>query len=211
VESKGFWGVAFVVSTTDAAIGWRQDGCCAKQAQETPMKTLIDHLSQYAAYHRDPRNIQTHFVGVPMIMFAVVVLLSRPVWQMGDLPVSPALLAALASCVFYFRLDLRYGVAMAVLLAAMLVGGQWLAWQDTALWLGAGVGLFVVGWVIQFVGHYYEGRKPAFVDDLVGLIVGPLFVVAELGFLVGLRKDVQKAIEARSGPVRLRAIPTVSA
>lgn len=31
------------------------------------MKTLIDHLSQYADYHRDPRNIRTHFVGVPMI------------------------------------------------------------------------------------------------------------------------------------------------
>ena len=38
------------------------------------MKTLIDHLAQYAAYHRDPRNIHTHFVGVPMIMFAVVVM-----------------------------------------------------------------------------------------------------------------------------------------
>lgn len=40
------------------------------------MKTLIDHLAQYAAYHRDPRNIHTHFAGVPMIMFAVVVLTS---------------------------------------------------------------------------------------------------------------------------------------
>ena len=134
------------------------------------MKTLIDHLAQYAAYHRDPRNIHTHFVGVPMIMLAVVVLLSRPAWQMGDLPMSPALLAA----------------------------------QTTALWLASGIGLFVVGWVIQFVGHYYEGRKPAFVDDLVGLVVGPLFVVAEFGFLLGLRKEVEKAIEERSGPVRLR-------
>ncbi|MFN4121184.1 DUF962 domain-containing protein [Acidovorax sp.] len=168
------------------------------------MKTLIDHLAQYAAYHRDPRNIHTHFVGVPMIMFAVVILLSRPSWLVGDLPVSPALAGALVSCFFYFRLDFRYGVVMAVLLSAMLVGGQWLALQGTALWLAAGVGLFVVGWVIQFIGHYYEGRKPAFVDDLVGLIVGPLFVVAELGFLMGLRKEVQAAIEQRSGPVRLR-------
>ena len=45
------------------------------------MRNLIDHLSQYGDYHRDPRNIHTHFVGVPMIMFAVVVLLAqiRPV------------------------------------------------------------------------------------------------------------------------------------
>ncbi|GKT24589.1 Mpo1-like protein [Acidovorax sp. SUPP3334] len=167
------------------------------------MRNLIDHLSGYADYHRDPRNIQTHFVGVPMIMLAVTVLLSRPAWLLGGLPVSLALVAALAACVFYFRLDGRYGIAMALVLAAMLAVGQWLAAQSTALWLGAGLGLFIVGWVIQFVGHYYEGRKPAFVDDLAGLIVGPLFVAAELGFAMGLRREVQAAIEARSGPVHV--------
>jgi len=170
------------------------------------MKTLIDHLAQYADYHRDPRNIQTHFVGVPMIMFAVVVLLSRPVWALGALPATPALFAALAASVFYFRLDARFGLAMAAILAAMLAGAQWFAAQSTAVWLTAGIGLFAVGWVIQFVGHYFEGRKPAFVDDLVGLLVGPLFVVAEWAFALGLRKQVQAAVEERSGPVRRRVL-----
>lgn len=168
------------------------------------MKTLNDHLAQYAAYHRDPRNIQTHFVGVPMIMLAVVILLSRPGWTVGGVPMSPAVLAALASCVFYARLDLRYAGAMAVVLAAMLAAGHWLAGQSTALWLGAGLGLFAVGWVIQFVGHFYEGRKPAFVYDLMGLLIGPLFVIAELGFALGLRRSVQHAVHERAGPVRLR-------
>jgi len=36
--------------------------------------------------------------------------------------------------------------------------------------------------MIQFVGHWYEGRKPAFVDDIIGLLVGPMFVVAEALF-----------------------------
>jgi uncharacterized membrane protein YGL010W len=168
------------------------------------MKTLIDHLAQYADDHRDPRNIHTHFVGVPMIMFAVVILLSRPTWVLGEVPLSPALAGAVASCVFYFRLDTRFGLAMAAILAAMLTGGQWVAAQGTAVWLATGAGMFAVGWVIQFVGHYYEGRKPAFVDDLVGLIVGPLFVVAEWAFALGLRKEVQAAVEQRSGPVRQR-------
>ena len=173
------------------------------------MKTLIDHLSQYADYHRDPRNIHTHFVGVPMIMFAVVILLSRPTWMVGAVPVSPALLAALAASVFYFRLDMRFGLAMAALLAAMLVGGQWVAAQTLAVWLATGIGLFAVGWVIQFVGHYYEGRKPAFVDDLVGLIVGPLFVVAEWAFALGLRKEVQAAVEARCACVPGNRLPPI--
>ncbi|MNT74574.1 hypothetical protein D3C72_2134020 [compost metagenome] len=64
--------------------------------------------------------------------------------------------------------------------------------------------MFVVGWVIQFVGHHYEGRKPAFVDDVTGLIIGPLFVVAELGFLLGLRKEVEHAVEERAGPTCIR-------
>lgn len=168
------------------------------------MKTLIDQLAQYGAYHRDPRNITTHFVGVPMITLAVVTLLSRPTFMAGPLPLSIALVLAIATCIFYFRLDTRFGIAMAVQLAAMLAIGQWFAAQGTGLWLGAGVGLFVVGWIIQFIGHYYEGKKPAFVDDLVGLLIGPLFVVAELAFALKLRLEVQAAIDARVGPVRLR-------
>nr|WP_281459714.1 Mpo1-like protein [Pseudomonas sp. P13] len=168
------------------------------------MKSLVDHLSQYAAYHRDPRNIATHFIGIPLIFVAVAVLLSRPGWPVGAVLVSPALLIAVASAWFYLRLELRLGVLMTVLLALALWLGQVLAAQSTLVWLGSGLGMFVVGWVIQFVGHYYEGRKPAFVDDLTGLIVGPLFVVVEAGFLLGLRGELKRAIEERAGPVALR-------
>jgi uncharacterized membrane protein YGL010W len=168
------------------------------------MKSLVDHLSQYAAYHRDPRNIASHFIGIPLIFVAVAVLLSRPGWPVGAILVSPALLVALASAWFYLRLELRLGVLMTVLLGLAVWLGQVLAAQSTTVWLGSGLGMFVVGWVIQFVGHYYEGRKPAFVDDLTGLIVGPLFVVVEAGFLLGLRGDLKRAIEERAGPVALR-------
>ena len=165
------------------------------------MKSLVDHLSQYATYHRDPRNIASHFIGIPLIMVAVAVLLSRPQWAGGWL--SPAVLVSLASAWFYLRLELRLGVLMSVLLGLSVWAGQALAQQSTLVWLSSGIGMFVVGWVIQFVGHYYEGRKPAFVDDVTGLIVGPLFVVVELMFLLGLRHDLKEQIEARAGCVRI--------
>jgi uncharacterized membrane protein YGL010W len=66
----------------------------------------------------------------------------------------------------------------------------------TSTWLAWGIGLFVVGWIIQFVGHYFEGRKPAFMDDIMGLAIGPLFVAAELAFLLGLRKDLEAGMMA---------------
>lgn len=169
------------------------------------MKTLVDQLAQYGAYHRDRRNIVTHFIGIPMIVVAVATLLARPaLGSVAGVPLNPALLAVVLSCVFYFRLDLRYGLTMAVVMGLSLAAGNWFAAQSTATWLGAGIGLFVVGWVFQFVGHFYEGRKPAFVDDLVGLIVGPLFVAAEAGFLLGLRDEVRHEIEARVGPTLIR-------
>ena len=171
------------------------------------MKTLTDHLAQYAAYHRDPRNLLSHFIGIPMIVLAVAVLLSRPGVDAMGLWLSPAALVALASTLFYLRLDLRFGVLMgAVLLISVWVGAA-LAQQSTTIWLSAGLGLFVVGWIIQFVGHYFEGRKPAFVDDLTGLIIGPLFVAAELGFMLGCREPLREAIEARVGPVQQRQHP----
>jgi uncharacterized membrane protein YGL010W len=64
----------------------------------------------------------------------------------------------------------------------------------------------VLGWVIQFVGHYYEGKKPAFVDDIMGLLQGPLFLLAEGLFVVGWGQTVKAEIERRVGPVKLRDI-----
>ncbi len=168
------------------------------------MKTLIDQLSNYAAYHREPRNIATHFVGIPMIVLAVATLLSRPATDVGSLALTPALLVTGATVIYYLMLELRLGALMAVLMAMNLWVAHWIAGQSTAVWLGAGVGLFVVGWVFQFVGHYYEGKKPAFVDDLVGLFIGPMFVTVEALFAMGLRQDLLRAIEARVGPVRRR-------
>jgi uncharacterized membrane protein YGL010W len=159
----------------------------------------------YAGYHRDRRNIATHFFGIPMIALAIAALLSRPVFAaLGGLPISPAVIVTLAVVLFYFVLDLRYGLAMTVTMGASLWAAQYIAAQATAVWLGVSIGLFVVGWIIQFVGHYFEGKKPAFLDDLFGLIIGPLFVVAEAGFAFGLRNDVRLKIEKTVGPTVIR-------
>lgn len=195
--------LGYVFYLTAAAI-WRDHVSLLTGQRIITMKTLVDHLAQYAQYHRDRRNIFSHFIGIPMIVLAVAVLLSRPGVELLGLWLSPALLVAIASCSFYLRLDWRFGLLMSLLLGLSLWAGAQLAQQSTLSWLLGGIGLFVLGWIIQFIGHYYEGRKPAFIDDITGLIIGPLFVVAELGFLLGLRTEVQHAIEERAGPTCLR-------
>ncbi|HEY1905073.1 MAG TPA: Mpo1-like protein [Myxococcaceae bacterium] len=167
------------------------------------MKTLAQQLTQYAGYHRDRRNIACHFVGIPAIYLAVVILLSRPVFLTAwGLPVTPAVIVGIAALVYDLLLDRALGIAMVLLTALAWWGGAMLAAGPTSLWLGVGIGLFVVGWVVQFIGHGFEGRKPAFLDDLVGLLIGPLFVVAEAGFLLGLRPELKAEIERGVGPTR---------
>lgn len=166
------------------------------------MKTLLDQLSNYADYHRSARNIATHLVGIPMIVMALFVLLSKPVWMIGAVPLSPAVLVAAASVLYYLRLNLGMGLIMGVLYGLGLVLGFSVAALDDTTWLIVGVGGFFVGWVIQFVGHYFEGRKPAFLDDVMGLAIGPLFVVAEVLFKLGAYSELKQQVEERSGPVR---------
>jgi uncharacterized membrane protein YGL010W len=62
--------------------------------------------------------------------------------------------------------------------------------------------LFVGGWAMQFLGHYFEGKKPAFLDDLKGLLDGPLFLVAETAFALGLSPELRAEVEHRAGPTR---------
>lgn len=168
------------------------------------MSALTNQLARYAAYHRDPRNIATHFIGIPMIVLAVDALLSRPALGLWGLVLSPALIATLLASAYYLWLSPGLGTLMTMLLALALWFGHWAASLSTAAWLLWGVGGFVLGWLFQFLGHFWEGRKPAFVDDIMGLLIGPLFVVAEALFLLGMCQLLQRDIEARAGPVRKR-------
>jgi len=170
------------------------------------MRQATELLSKYAQYHRDRRNIVTHFIGIPMIVFAVGVLLSRPGFELAGWHLTPAWLVFAPLALWYLtRGQFMLGLAVSAGTALMLVlAQQFTAASSTAAWLAWGVGIFVVGWVFQFVGHYYEGRKPAFVDDIIGLAVGPMFVVAEWMFAIGWNKALLHEIERIAGPTLLR-------
>lgn len=163
------------------------------------MRNLEQQITQYAAYHRDKRNIATHFVGVPMIVFAVILALVP--WTING--VNVALIALVIAAIYYLFLDLVLGTAM---LASLFVGyllsmylHARLGSSGTTLALAAVI--FVVGWVIQFLGHKFEGVKPAFTDDVMGLVIGPLFVMTELFFILGMKTGLKRYVEARVGPV----------
>ncbi len=175
------------------------------------MRNATELLAQYAEYHRDERNIGSHFVGVPMIVFGVGVLLARPVLPAFGLSLTPAWIAfALAAAWYLTRGNVVLGAAVSIAVAVLIKLGQQVAGGSVSVWLAWGAGFFAAGWLIQLVGHCYEGRKPAFVDDVVGLLIGPMFVTAEAMFMLGWNKPLLAEIERRAGPTVLRDLAKIA-
>ena len=164
------------------------------------MRNLEQQITQYAAYHRDRRNIATHFIGVPMIVFSVVLALVP--WTIFG--VNVALIALMLAAAYYLFLDVALGTAMLgflfffCYLTAVYFNARL---GNTAAIMGLAVLLFAVGWIIQFIGHKYEGMKPAFTDDIIGLVIGPLFIMTELFFALGLKRGLKQYVEASVGPL----------
>jgi uncharacterized membrane protein YGL010W len=163
-------------------------------------------MVQYAHYHRDRRNIATHLLGVPLIFMAIGMMLTQPEWVVADRVITPAWLVwGLTSLWYLSRGNFLLGLATALVNGALIALAHVLAPMATQVGLQywqLGLAIFVIGWIIQFIGHYWEGRKPAFVDDIVGLLVGPMFVVGEVLMATGLLGQMRMAIERQAGPSR---------
>ena len=171
-------------------------------------KPADELMVQYAHYHRDRRNIATHLIGIPLIVYAIFLFLVWPVVSLGAMPITAAWLVWLLGAAWYLTrgqraLGLATVAATAVLCALAHGTAAWLSTQPdgAAPWVWA-LGVFVVGWIFQFVGHFWEGKKPAFADDLVGLLVGPMFVVGEVLMTLGALTPLRHTIEAQAGPTR---------
>ncbi|HYY61724.1 MAG TPA: Mpo1-like protein [Burkholderiales bacterium] len=171
----------------------------------TPMKTIEEQMATYAAYHQDARNKATHFIGVPVIVLSLFIPLSWLRFDLGGVAISAAMLLAAAVLVYYFILDVPLALAMLVVFVA-------LAWiGETIAMLGAAAGwtwfavLFIGGWILQLVGHVYEGRRPALADNLLQIFVAPIFLAAEVFFALGYKPALHAAVQERARRMRAAA------
>jgi uncharacterized membrane protein YGL010W len=169
-------------------------------------RSVQDLLVQYAAYHRDERNIATHFVGVPLIVLGVSVLLARARFEVMGVSSSAAWVVWALCALWYLsrRGERLLSLAVSLAMGSVVALSHPLAAGTTGTWLAWGALSFGLGWVVQLIGHWYEGKKPAFVDDIVGLLVGPLFVTAEALFALGFNRPLLAEIERGAGPTHLR-------
>ena len=171
----------------------------------SPFRPATELMVQYAAYHRDRRNIATHFVGIPLIVFAIGIFMARAQFDVAQFHTTAAwALWGVTAAWYLTRGNLVLGLATSAVTGLLIWAAHPFAVGTLGAWLACGFITFITGWVLQFVGHYYEGRKPAFVDDLVGLLVGPMFVVGEALFAARLLRPLAQEIERRTGPTLIR-------
>lgn len=166
------------------------------------MKPLEQQMAFYAAYHQDARNKASHFVGVPVIILSLFIPLAWPRIEIAGLPFTAAMLFAFVVLAYYFILD----VALALAMSAVTLALVWLGHQIAGLGAGPAwawfAALFIGGWILQLVGHGFEGRRPALADNLFQIFVAPIFLCAEIFFALGYKPGLHQAVQERARRMR---------
>ena len=146
-----------------------------------PRKNVNQWLVEYGVSHQTPINTVIHWICVPLIYLVIFALLweiPQPDW-MDSIPLfNWATAAMLFAMGFYYRLSpsLAKGLGVLTLLCLISIVAYEYIWE-TPLWLTSVIA-FVILWIMQFVGHHIEGKKPSFFKDVQFLLIGPAWVVA---------------------------------
>ena len=124
-------------------------------------------LGYYAEAHRNRVNSVMHMIGNPILFVAVVLPLSLlPVSVLG-VKISAAPLLTIPALILWMAWDIIIGLAIVVTSIPLLFAAGAIAIHVSILWVWViAVGLFVLGWALQIVGHQlFEGKRPTLLDN----------------------------------------------
>lgn len=146
------------------------------------MRSMQDWLDSYSADHRNPINQRLHWLCVPPIVWSAIALLwTVPVPATYFKPGAWAVLAMFLAFAWYWKHSRRLGLALLLAFIVLALFTSLLFDRLGAAplrWLALGV--FVLAWIGQFIGHQFEGRKPSFFTDLSYLLIGPAWLMEKL-------------------------------
>jgi uncharacterized membrane protein YGL010W len=154
------------------------------------MRTAAEWLQEYGESHRNPSNKALHWVCVPMIAWCVLGLLWSLPFPGGIRALHPVAnwgsIAVLAALIYYSLLSIPLTLgALPLLLAGLWSIDRLDRAGGLPLW-SICVILFVVAWIGQFIGHAIEGKRPSFFKDLQFLMIGPLWLLADVYRRLGI-------------------------
>ena len=155
------------------------------------MRTAGQWLDEYGESHRNHANKALHWICVPVIVWCVLGLLLSLPFPGGIRAMHPAAnwagVAVLAALVYYSALSIRLALGVLPLLLAFLWSmGELDHLPGVPLW-SICLFLFAMAWIGQFIGHAIEGKRPSFFKDVQFLMIGPLWLLADVYRRLGIR------------------------
>jgi uncharacterized membrane protein YGL010W len=163
---------------------------------------LMDMLTSYASAHQRPFNIFVHMIGIPTIMFGVLIPLTWVGVDAGGVTINLAHVAMFGFFIFYMTLD--KSIAVVFLIFSMLIA--WVAGRIGAMPLATSGTIAIVaffgGYAAQFMGHAVEKSMPVLIKHPIQAnLAAPFFTAVEIFKLLGLRdelfNEVQRQISRR--------------
>ena len=153
-------------------------------------RDIYTWISDYGVSHQNPTNKKIHWVCVPAIMFTLLGLLSLVKFNIEDFNINLAYILVTLAWLFYLNLSIKISVGMLVISAFSL----WVIYQleqsiglENQSLLFIYVGVFVLAWIGQFIGHKIEGQKPSFFEDLQFLLIGPAWLLSFIYEKLGIK------------------------
>jgi len=168
------------------------------------MKTIHDWFSAYGESHQNKTNKLIHWICIPLIFWSIIALLSLIPHSYLDVFNSSTLndfmhwgtVIIILGLLFYLKLSFKIFIGMFLFSMCVLIDISYTVFLfdshrywgvlnnisidsvDFLLYLS--VFTFVFAWILQFIGHKIEGKKPSFFKDIQFLLIGPAWL---LGFI----------------------------
>ena len=160
------------------------------------MIPFIEQAQGYAAYHKNELTRYTHMAGIPLIILSFMILLGFVhVIITNVLDVNVATIASLVLLIYYFRLDWRLALTLTPIFIFLLWVAHFFSYQGpTSFGLWSFIIVFLMGSILQAIGHFLEAKRPAFVDNLSQVLIAPLVIMAELFFMAGYMQALKEEI-----------------
>lgn len=156
------------------------------------MRKIDLFFAEYGESHRNATNKLIHWICVPLIFWTIlgfISLIPAPHFCLpyfGCISIA-SIIAIVLVTLFYIRLSLLISFIMILIMLLMehftyavnIYFGKksWLVFLS----------VFIISWVLQFIGHKIEGKKPSFVKDLQFLLIGPIWLLSCILKKLGIR------------------------
>ena len=143
------------------------------------MNNVNEWNEEYAKYHKNKTNKIIHWICIPLIMFSLLGLLSlMTLFTYNSVAISALWFFIIFAIGYYIKLSKSLALGMSIVSICFIYFIELINQNFINQKFEIFLGIFIISWIGQFIGHKIEGKKPAFVKDLQFLLIGPLWLLS---------------------------------